>query len=105
MIRIRVVSMAAAVSVGLALAAAPAAFAQGPASDAVPSSAAAPTSKQMSKAQRKAARKAARQKRNEDLNAIRKDGYSLTGDRSGFPQNGQGAAPKAADGAASAPAQ
>ncbi|WP_431825813.1 hypothetical protein [Burkholderia sp. F1] len=106
--RIRVVSVAMAASIGLALAGAPIAFAQDAAPEAAPM--AKPTPKELSKAQRKAARKAAREKRNQDLGAIEKDGYRLTGDRSGYPLNTQNGAAKAdgakaTNGAAPSPGQ
>ncbi|KVC68390.1 hypothetical protein WI73_16990 [Burkholderia ubonensis] len=96
--RIRIVSVAMAASIGLALAGAPIAFAQDAATEVAPT--AKPTPKELSKAQRKAARKAAREKRNQDLGAIEKDGYRLTGDRSAYPQTPQSGAGKA-DGAKS----
>ncbi|AYZ64877.1 hypothetical protein EGY31_16335 [Burkholderia multivorans] len=101
--RIRIVSVAMAASIGLALAGAPIAFAQDAATEAAPM--AKPTPKEVSKAQRKAARKAAREKRNQDLGAIEKDGYRLTYPQS--PQNGAGKADgaKATNGAAPSPGQ
>ncbi|WP_102817821.1 hypothetical protein [Burkholderia ubonensis] len=106
--RIRIVSAAMAASIGLALAGEPIAFAQDAATEAAPM--AKPTPKELSKAQRKAARKAAREKRNQDLGAIEKDGYRLTGDRSSYPQNPQNGAgkadgAKATNGAAPSPGQ
>ncbi|WP_063893496.1 hypothetical protein [Burkholderia ubonensis] len=102
--RIRIVSAAMAASIGLALAGAPIAFAQDAATEAAPM--AKPTPKELSKAQRKAAR----EKRNQDLGAIEKDGYRLTGDRSSYPQNPQNGAgkadgAKATNGAAPSPGQ
>ncbi|CAM2181877.1 MULTISPECIES: hypothetical protein [Burkholderia] len=84
----RVVSVAVAVtaSFGLLLTAAPAAYAQDPAS--------APTQKQIDKAQKKAARKAARARHASDLKAIGTgSGYRLTNDQSNYPQNAAQKAP------------
>ncbi|VWD11695.1 hypothetical protein BLA50215_03282 [Burkholderia lata] len=97
----RVVSVAVAVtaSFGLLLTAAPAAYAQDPAS--------APTQKQVDKAQKKAARKAARARHASDLKAIGTgSGYRLTNDQSNYPQNAASKAPatKAAPAAPAAPA-
>ncbi|VWB78292.1 hypothetical protein [Burkholderia lata] len=97
----RVVSVAVAVtaSFGLLLTAAPAAYAQDPAS--------APTQKQVDKAQKKAARKAARARHASDLKAIGTgSGYRLTNDQSNYPQNAAPKAPatKAAPAAPAAPA-
>ncbi|MGU7772683.1 hypothetical protein ACV229_21235 [Burkholderia sp. MR1-5-21] len=97
--KLRMVTLAVATSVGLALA--PAAFAQDTASGAAPgatsASTTAPTQKQLDKAQRKAARKAKRAKHAEDLRKIEHSGYSLTGDKS--------ATGKTPPAAASAPGQ
>ncbi|CAB3769938.1 hypothetical protein GQ57_08070 [Burkholderia sp. MSh2] len=84
----RVVSVAVAVmaSCGLLLTAAPAAYAQDPAS--------APTQKQLDKAQKKAARKAARARHASDLKSIGTgSGYRLTNDQSNYPQNAAQKAP------------
>ncbi|ONX65370.1 hypothetical protein A8F16_16725 [Burkholderia cenocepacia] len=84
----RVVSVAVAVaaSFGLSLIAAPAAYAQDPAS--------APAQKQLDKAQKKAARKAARARHAADLKAIGTgSGYRLTNDQSNYPQNAVQQAP------------
>ena len=71
---------------GLLLTAAPAAYAQDPAS--------APTQKQVDKAQKKAARKAARARHASDLKAIcTGSGYRLTNDQSNYPQNAAAKAP------------
>ncbi|WP_179403307.1 hypothetical protein [Burkholderia guangdongensis] len=101
MTQFRVASAALAVSIGIALLHAPAAFAQEPASAAAPMAAPAGASmtKQEMKAQRKAKHKAARAKRNADLNAIEKNGYRLSADKG--TSNQPSAAPKAA----SSPAQ
>ncbi|MET3552685.1 hypothetical protein [Burkholderia sp. 567] len=101
MTKFRVVSVAVAVtaSFGLLLTAAPAAYAQDPAS--------VPTQKQLDKAQKKAARKAARARHAKDLNAIGTgSGYRLTNDQSNYPQNAVEKAPatKAAPAPAPAPA-
>ncbi|QTD94888.1 hypothetical protein [Burkholderia anthina] len=92
MTKSRVVSMAVAVtaSFGLLLTAAPAAYAQDPAS--------APAQKQLDKAQKKAARKAARKvaraRHAKDLKAIGTgSGYRLTNDQSNYPQNAVQKAP------------
>ncbi|WP_176040605.1 hypothetical protein [Burkholderia stabilis] len=80
----RVVSVAVAVtaSFGLLLTAAPAAYAQDPAS--------APTQKQLDKAQKKAARA----RHASDLKAIGTgSGYRLTNDQSNYPQNAAQKAP------------
>ncbi|MGU7782074.1 hypothetical protein [Burkholderia sp. PU8-34] len=99
--KLRMVTLAVAASVGLALAHAPAVFAQDTASGAAPgatsASTAAPTQKQLDKAKRKAERKAKRAKHAEDLRKIEHSGYSLTGDKS--------ATGKTPAGAASAPGQ
>jgi hypothetical protein len=90
MTKFRVVSVAVAVtaSFGLLLTAAPAAYAQDPAS--------APTQKQLDKAQKKAARKAARARHAKDLNAIN--------DQSNYPQNAVEKAPATKAAPAPAPA-
>ncbi|WP_179400949.1 hypothetical protein [Burkholderia guangdongensis] len=117
MTQFRAASVVLAVSIGIALLHAPAAFAQNSAQDSAPAAApatVAPAGASMSrqdlKAQRKARRKAARAKRNADLSAIEKNGYRLTGDQTNYPENLQNAERKAADqkkgaAGASSPAQ
>ncbi|MGU7772679.1 hypothetical protein ACV229_21215 [Burkholderia sp. MR1-5-21] len=105
MIRIRAVSavVAVATSIGLMLAAAPAAFAQD-ATDAASATAGAATAKQIKKAQRKAAHKAARAKRNEELRTLEKNGYKPTADENNYPDDVQKAERKAAAAQGAAPA-
>ncbi|WP_321806313.1 hypothetical protein [Burkholderia sp. BCC1993] len=105
MTKSRVVSVAVAVTAlfGLLLTAAPAAYAQDPASAPIENPASVPTQKQLDKAQKKAARKAARARHAKDLKAIGTGtGYRLTNDQSNYPQNAVEKAP--ATKAAPAPA-
>ncbi|RQS57825.1 hypothetical protein DID96_36495 [Burkholderia sp. Bp8963] len=109
--KLRMVTLAVAASVGMALAHAPVAFAQDGASGAsgatpgaTSASTTAPTQKQLDKAKRKAERKAKRAKHAEDLRKIEHSGYSLTGDKSATGKTPAGAA-SAPAGAASAPGQ
>lgn len=85
MLRIRVVSVAIAASIGLALAWAPVAMAQTPAAD---------TAASVAKPSKKAQRKAARDKKNAELKELEKNGYQPGGSQTNYPQNLQDAQKK-----------